>query len=206
MQMPAKDRIIDLPRLTLFADSPEAGKKARFQFGFRDVNPRVTVFTGVSGAAKDGVISGPLDPVSFQVFLDLFERTIHAEPGTKHKIALKTTQYENNQPTTDMRHLSDLRFGKTEEGIVWIALTTDTHPKIMFEFRPSRFVEFYHADGTTFSDSEMSMLHASAFVKLLRDIFGTHILLSSYTSENRTKPSDTKAKADNTYVEDDIAF
>jgi len=179
MSADLRGRIVDFEKLILFTDSTEPGKRARMQFGGRDGNFRITVFTGTGSTAKEGVIQCPLDPMSFDSFLTLFESIIRGESGSKSKITAKTLVYENDKPTDQMKVMSELWFGKNAEGIVWIALSAPSYPKLTFEFRGSRFAEFYQKDGTPLSDQDLSKLTAGSFVRVLRDTMPAYIMALS---------------------------
>lgn len=174
-----RGKITDFEKLALFADSPEPGKRARMQFGGRDGMFRITVFTGVGTEGKDGIIYCPFDPGSFSILLNMLEQAIRAEPGEKFKVVCRGTIYENDKPTDKTKLLGEVYVGKNSEGIVWISMTHEKHPKIIFEFRTSKFMDFYGKDGNKMSDTDLSKLTAGAYLNTLRNIMSAYSMAVS---------------------------
>lgn len=149
-----KKKFVDIPRFTLWGDSPIEGKKARFLLSFRDGNPRFTVYTGAQG--KDGVISFPADVPTAVYFLSVLKEIANGQNGTKTSIDSLTSVYENEKPTAAKKVVSTIHLGKSSEGIVYIAMIAENRPKIVFEIKPSEYHIFKDKDNTKIPDSVIS--------------------------------------------------
>lgn len=200
-QAELRGKILDFDKLVLYTDSTEQGKRARMQFGGRDGNPRITVFTGVDGRA--GIIQGPMDPLAFMSFVSLMESVISQSAESKYKIDLKANIYENDKRTDKLKVLSELWFGKDEKGVVWIALAGEGSPRIKFEFMNGIYTDIYY-NGLKMEARDISPRIASKYLEVLKSVFAT------YTVEHSMQPRITgnapAAKGDTYEKMEDIAF
>lgn len=198
-----RNKIFDFEKMSLFTDSHEPNKRARMQFGGRDGNPRVTVFTGVDG--KAGIIQGPMDVTAFATFLSMLETAARDPQESKYRIDLKTNIYEQDKRTDKMRVMSQLMFGKDEKGMVWIALAAEGYPKIKFDFMNGIYSDIYH-NGIRLTDADISARIALKYLELLKYMF------SMYNVETAMQPKLTTGNAPavnntGTYEKmDDISF
>jgi hypothetical protein len=168
MAIELRNKIFDFEKMSLFTDSPEPNKRARMQFGGRDGNPRVTVFTGVDG--KSGIIQGPMDVNTFTAFLSMLESAARDPHESKYHIDLKTSVYEQDKRTNQTRVVSKLGFGKDDKGMVWIILAAESFPKIKFEFMNGIYSDIYQ-NGIKLSDADISARIALKYLELLKDMF-----------------------------------
>lgn len=174
-----RNKIFDFEKMSLFTDSPEPNKRARMQFGGRDGNPRVTVFTGVEG--KSGIIQGPMDVNTFVTFLSMLESAARDPQESKYRIDLKTSVYEQDKRTNQTRTISELWFGKDDKGMVWIALAAEGYPKIKFDFMNGIYSDIYQ-NGIKLSDADISSRIAVKYLELLKYMF------SMYNVETAMQP------------------
>lgn len=80
------NKYYDVSKLVIWGDDTgdENNRKAKLIFSFRDGNPRITVYTGVTG--KDGVISFPSDHPTMVTIMNLLKDVANGQPGTKFAI------------------------------------------------------------------------------------------------------------------------
>lgn len=198
-----RGRIFDFEKMSLFTDSHEPNKRARMQFGGRDGNPRVTVFTGVDG--KAGIIQGPMDVNTFATFLSMLESAARDPNESKYRIDLKTNIYEQDKRTDKMRVMSELWFGKDDKGMVWIALAAEGYPRLKFEFMNGIYSDIYQ-NGIKLTDGDISSRIALKYLELLKYMF------SMYNVETAMQPkiangTTTTTNNTGTYEKlDDISF
>lgn len=189
------DKYIDISKVTLWADS-NTENKARLVFGFRDGNPRITVYTGITG--KEGVISFPSDIPTMVYILNLIKEVAKAEPGYKQQVQSLTTVYVDNKPTNDKKVLSTLFIGKSKEGIVYISLIMEDKPKIVFPIKPSPYHVFKDGEGNFIDDKILSEKLAISIADVMLNVIGTFIVditEDEYTSKR--KPTLIKGRISN---------
>lgn len=177
-EVPAQPiRILDFEKMQMWTPTPGApGKRAKLGFGIRDGNPRITVFTNdPKDTVSKGIIYAAMNPETFFAFLQMFEKVARSSEETKMKIDCFGLRYENDKPTKDRILLSELYFGRTAEGIVWLSVVAENRPKIKFDFKISDFHGIFNGAGNQISEAEASQLEALAKIGLLRTVYGNMI-------------------------------
>lgn len=214
------DRIIEIDRLSLFAPALEGETRSpRLAWCIYKGNPRLTVFTNTkSDSVSNGVISAPMDPRTFFTFLERLKQLADGEPGKKGKISCMTTGRDENgngSATGEKVLLSELVYGKDDQGIVWISIVAKDRPRIKFEHHISDFHEIFHGDGSPCSKSESSVAHAKATIRLAEEIYPMLIKewndnkptgagTSSYAQRNQQKTQTYQAKRPELSLDDDV--
>jgi len=168
-----KPKINELHKFSMFTASPNAeGKRSRLAWCIRDGNPRISVYTNdPNDKVSYGIIPCPMNPETFLIFINLFEKVIKGENNNKYKIDCFTAYKDNEGKRQDPILLSELWFGKDENGIVWISALALNRPKIRFNFAISDFHRFYKADGNPLNESESSQMQAYAVITAIKDIY-----------------------------------
>jgi hypothetical protein len=185
----------DIGKLVIWGDEAPEGdqqKRSRLVFGFRDGNPRITVYTGVTG--QNGIITFPSDYPTMIACMHMLKDVIAGAPGTKFAVESLGTVYENNKPTKDKRVVGTLYFGKSKDGIIYISVMAESKPKLVFSIKPSPFHIFRDGDKNPIPDSVMSAKLANGIADLVIDTIGG--ILQAYTAEEYTtvrKPAPIKA-------------
>ena len=166
-------RINEILRFSMFTDAPGVeGKRSRLAWSVRDGNPRVTVYTNIpTDTIQKGVLSAPMNPETFFIFLDLFEKVALGDNGIKYKIDCYTSFRKEDGTYTDKTLQSELWFGKDDQGVIWISVNAPSRPKIKFDFKVYDYHKIYKGDGTQISESEASALQALAVIKAMRNIY-----------------------------------
>lgn len=183
-------KIHDLEQFTLWADTPDRpGFRARLSFGERNGAPRITVFTNYE--ERPNILFAGMTPVAFWMFLDSFEELVK-QPG-KARLFIENTDYAPNankkSDNPEMVVRNKLMYGKSEEGVCWLAMEQQGVKTIYFKLLPSIWHHFCKADGTRITPAEASVAHTLAFIKTLR---------SAYTGWiGRIKPPFDKTKSPN---------
>lgn len=171
----------DISRFAIWGDSEPEGdaKRSRLVFGFRDGNPRITIYTGISGPG--GVIAFPSDYPTMVGIINILKDVIASAPGTKFSIDSLTSVYENNKPTTEKKIVGTLFIGKSKEGLVYFSVIAEGKPKLLFTIKPSPFHVFRDAEKNTVPNDVISCKIASGIADLILNIISTIIV--NYTNE-----------------------
>lgn len=161
-------RILDFNRLAMWTPSPGVeNKRARLSFGILDISPRITIFTNnPNDTIGKGIIAAAMNPETFFTFLNRLEVIAKGPAGNKEKIECFTGK--------ERVKVSDLVFGKDEEGFVWLSIIAPNRPNIKFIFEMSDWHTIQRGDGTKFTPSECSVLEAAAKIQVLRNIYTQH--------------------------------
>lgn len=178
----------DIAKIVLWSDNPNDNtKKARLNFGFRDGNPRITVYTGVAG--KEGFIPFPADIPHMTAAMTYLKDIANGPNGQQVNIESLTNIYENNKLTPNKRVVSTLTIGKSKEGIVFIAVTAEGKPKIVFPIKQSDYHIFKDKDKNVIPDTEISKHMAIGVAEVVLNAI-TDVMMR-YTDEEYSK-SDRK--------------
>lgn len=174
----------DIAKLVVWGDEATEGdsKRPRLVFGFRDGNPRITVYTGVSGPG--GVISFPSDYPTMVGVINILKDVIAAAPGTKFSIDSLTSVYENNKPTTEKKVVATLHIGKSKDGLVYFSVITEGKPKLVFTIKASPFHAFRDSEKNIVPDNVISCKIAAGLADLILNIISNVIV--NYTTEEYT--------------------
>ena len=186
----------DVSKLVVWGDVSSEGsdaKRPRLVFSFRDGNPRITVYTGISGPS--GVISFPSDYPTMVGVINVLKDVIKSPAGTKFSIDSLTLVYQDNKPTTEKKVVATLHIGKSKEGLVYFSVTSEDKPKLVFTIKPSPFHAFRDAEKNIVSNDLISCKIASGLADLILNIISAIIV--NYTNEEYTgarKPVQIKGK------------
>ncbi len=168
---PRKKTALEHDKLSLFARPGAPGQRApKLTWSMINGNPRVMVYTNdPEDQGNDyGRITAKLDTPVFFALLELLERAAKSPEETKTKLENKNHTYYEGKRSETASVVSELMFGKDQAGIVWLSVVMPNRPKIKFKFTFGDYHEFYHGDGTPFTESEASALSAVAYTNLLR--------------------------------------
>lgn len=177
---------LDISKIVLWADSPvEDGRPARLAVSLRDGNPRFIVNTGVKG--KEGMINFPMQIVDAVATMHMLKDIAKGEKGKVVSARAQGRVYRDDKATNDIKELAALHMGKTNEGIVFISVTTEARPKIVFPFKPSKWYLFQTKDKTPIPDEYVSEKLATSFADLVLDVCSKVVL--KYTEEEYSNGS-----------------
>ena len=194
----AEARIHDLEHFLLWAETPDRpGFRSRMVFGERNGAPRVTVFPNTEANAP--VLWAGYDPQSFFRMLSQFEAIIKGENGQTGHVenmgAGPSAERGKMPKESDLIVRNVLHFGKSQEGIVWIALEQQGTKNIRFLFTTSMWHHFLKADGSPFTPSEASVNTALSFIETMRIAFSPYIARIRPLSEKGQARADAAAGA-----------
>jgi hypothetical protein len=170
-----REPIHQFDRFTLFAPHATGYKRAKLTWGVYKNNPRLTVFTNdENDKIKSGVIVGPMDPATFDIFVGDFLKIItDGQNGTKNKLECYKAVYVNEKPTNEKVLDSVIQYGKDENGICWVAVVAENRPKFKFNFKAAEFHKFY-VNGVPMDEATGSRLTAIGTLTMVRDAMAQH--------------------------------
>jgi hypothetical protein len=170
----------DVSRFVLWADNPaEEGKRSRFVLSFRDGNPRFVVYTG--GLGKEGIINFPMDAIHLTAIMNHLKDVANGPVDSQINVDSLITVYENDKPTKQKKVLSTLHMGKTKDGIVYLSVTGEGRPRIIFPIKPSPFHIFRNANKEVIPDQAISKNMALGIADVVLDTVSRMIV--DYTNE-----------------------
>lgn len=170
-----KPKIQELEKFGLFTPAPGADfKRSRLAWCIRDGNPRITVYTNVpEDKTNYGIIPAPMNPETFGIFLDLWEQIVKSDVADRKKVQCFTAQRTADGKPGEKILLSEVLFGRDNEGIVYIIVKAadDARPKIKFDVKLSEYHKIFKGDGTPLTEKEGSTLQALAMINTLRSTY-----------------------------------
>lgn len=173
----------DVSRIVIWSDGEgegqDSGRRPRMVLSFRDGNPRITVYTGVTG--PNGVITFPMDIYTFGSVLEAMKEVVAGEPGGKITIDSIGSVYENNKPTNQTRVVSVLHIGKTKEGVVYLSVIDETKPKIVFPLKPTKWHNYRGPDKELLPESKVSEHIANGLITTFSNVLP--LMAMKYTSD-----------------------
>ena len=166
-----KKNIFDFDKL--FLVDKKTG--AKFRFSIYQNNPRVIVYTNNKEDKEDyGRITGAMTPIVFNAFLTNLTMAANSKEAIQFAIDNLGHEWSNGKRSEQPVVLSTLKFGKNEEGVVWVSLTRKNRPVIVFEIGEDMYHHLYRGDGTRMSKSEISRVMALGYIKTIQDLFNIY--------------------------------
>lgn len=179
---------IDVAKIVLWAESPvEEGKRARFQIGLRDGNPRFVVYTG--GKGKESILNFPMGVVECVSIMNMLKDVASGENGKMIDAVARGNVWKDDKPTNETKDIATLHLGKSKEGIVFLSVTMEGRPKIVFPLKASNYTVFRDQNKQAISESYYSEKMAISVADLTMEICA--MLIMNYTTEEYTNGTRT---------------
>jgi hypothetical protein len=168
--------ILNHPKLKLKAFVPGENKAtASFSYAMYQNNPRINIYI----SKEKGYINAPMDPMTFQVYLDYITKA--ASGANDDKFCIENKKY--SKETSKLEVESRTIIGKDAEGVVYVCVVSSNNdtPKIKFVFNATDtlYHSLKHKDGQALSKGEVSQMYALAHARLLSSII-PQLLVSNY--------------------------
>ena len=147
-------------------------KRPSLSFGVKkDGIPNINVRTGVQNDKDYGRISAPLPLFDFYAFLRMLEDVAKGPNGEKRQIKIQATRFINGKRSEPMPQ-AFLHFGKGDDGVVWIGVTSweKDRPVIKFPIIQDDMLRFHKTDGSPLEPGEMSVYMAFGYIDALRHL------------------------------------
>ena len=183
-------RIHDLEHFTLWTNTPNRpGYRSRLSFGERNGAPRITFFPNVENAPVAIGIGMP--PNEFEFFLQKWEMVVKGANGVADKIenmgAGANSERGKGVKKEDLTVKNITHFGKSQDGLCWIAVEQPGVEKVRFTISPSIWHRFYNAEGVQMTEAECSARYTLGMISNLRTALAPYIA--------RLRPLSEKAAA-----------
>ncbi len=163
---------IDRFRLTTPLNAgADDGILSSFILGMYRGNPRLIIRTNDQADQDNnyGRLVSPLDPTSFEVFLELINMCAAATEKVSYAI-VNNTLWENGQKLQTPKLLNRIIVGRTEDGRVWFTIQEGTRPTPRFIFGPSAFHSLVLPGELANSAAAISAHYARAMVTSMRGV------------------------------------
>lgn len=178
---PREKNALDNNKFNLSAKNDE-GFRASMLFALVNNNPRVTVYTNVPNDKDNnyGKLDAKLDAPTFMLFVDRVEDLARKGEGKKiYSIDNMKQKFVNNKPSDEWYALNTLKFGRDEDGQIWVSIIERNRPKIKFVFTNPQYHVLKNADGTDMSPGEVSRMYTLAWAGVMRTLLGA-VMNSNY--------------------------
>jgi hypothetical protein len=172
----------DVAKIHIWGDGEDSKSKPRMVFGFRDGNPRITVYTGQTG--PESVISFPADVPTMVMVLTYMKDIAKAPPGAKVIIESLTLVYQDNKPTQEKKVVSTLYVGKSKDGLVYLSVITEGKPKLIFTIKSSPFHTFRDGDKNVLDGAKVSETMAIGIADIMLNAISQTVLQYSHDEYN----------------------
>lgn len=158
---------INFDRLTLYAniEGTEPPVRARLVWSARNANPRVTLFYQNSEGRRN--VSGGFDQVSFMTLLKHMKELVSKGVESKQMIR----NFIRNKETGNMDVMSEFWYGINADGSLWMAVTSDKHPRIKFEVRKSVWHNFIDSEGKEYDTRRLNQDYSNMYLELIKITF-----------------------------------
>lgn len=172
----------DVSRLIIWGDAAADGdqrSRPRLVFGFRDGNPRFTVYAG--GTGVENIIAFPSDCATMVGVMYLIKEIIKGPAGEKFAIDSLTSVYVDNKPTSEKRVVGTLYVGKSKEGLIYFSVLAEGKPKMVFTIKTSPYHAFRDGNKNPVPEAKVSECIAMGLVDTMLDVIGQ--VMVDYTNE-----------------------
>lgn len=172
-QSPRKWSPLDLAKLRLSGkpwskDDPKLRPSLQVYFG-KDGNPRIRVYMN-DGSMGQASTSINLDPPHFFGILEDLKRIAANETPNRHQWGVKAL-FKNGRQMEKPEIVAKVSVGRDSEGVVYIAVATDTSKTALFPFGPNFWFELLGADGEKLHPREASDIMATSWVNWMGDLY-----------------------------------
>jgi hypothetical protein len=168
-EVQAKRQIIELSAYSMYAPNGKTASRARLVWGILGDMVRLTVFTNIPDDANNnrGMINAALGHVEFTIFVAKFNAITNGPNGVSDKVISLVPVRGDDNKVTDVRELGTIHFGKSDDGMIWMAVKTEGRPDIRFIFEPSMYTQFF-INGQGCTQQENSLLYAKGKIGSLK--------------------------------------
>ena len=155
--------ILDDPKMSLYG-KPKEGAKGTPMLGFSvyQGHPAIIVFPNDPSDTNSRPIRAGMDQKNWPSFVQAIHNVAeHYENGSQVRI-------ENYRGQPQKRFLDSVTIvGKSEEGVVYIALHQENRPTTKFELLPSPYMAFVDNQGNQIDKAKVSRMFAIGYMKLV---------------------------------------
>lgn len=211
-----KVKIYRFAALSLRRQIVEEKDSASLTWSMRGAYPRITVHTSNSKFYVDGkldynfIITAPFDIVTLMYFLQVLSM-VNSDPkkGTEYAIDCLNTKVVDGVRTDEVYVQAEVRVGKGEDGVVWIAVTEDGKRKLRFSLLPNnQWFKYKNQDGNLITDKAfLSKIFTTSYIEAIKRLmlpkyseYVTEVVIDKpnivreVKNDNNTRAKETKSK------------
>lgn len=171
---PREKNSLDNTKFNLSAKN-EKGQRASLMTEMVGNNPRFTIYTNIPEDKENnyGRIQAKLDPVVFMLIIDRLEDMARKGEGKKiYSIDNMKQKFVNNKPVDEWYPLNTVKFGRDEDGQIWISVVEKNRPKIKFVFTQPQYHVLKNPDNSDLAPGEVSRMFTLAWCGVFRTLLG----------------------------------
>ena len=184
-----REVIWNLSTMAVYAQPLEGSKrKPSFKLDYRKNRVRLVVRTGVENDKDYGRMVIDLPPPAFQALILLVEKVANIRltedvPEYKEFIEVYRPDFMNKGSGKQIK-AGEVIIGKDKAGMVFISVHMHGRPCPKFEWgSPNNWIRYKHATGEAFKPSELSVMEALAWAKLMSNTLPI-VMNRFYEAEN----------------------
>ena len=174
---PREKNALDNNKFNLTAKN-EKGYRANMVFELNNNNPRITIYTGLAEEKDDkdknyGRIQGKLDAPTFMLIVNGLDDLAKNGEGKKvYSIDNMKQKFANNKPVDEWFVINTIKFGRDDDGQIWMSIVERNRPKIKFIFTNPSYHVLKNADGSDLPPGDVSRLYTMAWCGVMRALLG----------------------------------
>lgn len=153
----------------------EKGRRATLKIELINNNPRITIYTGDPDDQENnhGRIQAKLDAVIYMLMIDRLEDMARKGDGKKiYSVNNELERFKDKKPTGEWYTANTLKFGRDDDGQVWLSVIERNRPKLKFIITNPAYHVLKNADGSDLPVGEVSRLFTLAWCGVQRAIIG----------------------------------
>ncbi len=165
------------------------GSKAYFKLSIANGKVQFEVNTSTKKEGAEKWITLKMSPETYYRWeQSMLKNILPSQTAIKEKI-------ESSYPRTDENHqvekvpLPTLKYGKGDDGVVWISVTESGKDSVVFKFLQSEYVVLYDSKGERVPPHVESVETVTSYLRVW-DLNIKHVLGSSTSGNNRMKQLD----------------
>lgn len=171
-----KHKVLYIDRFRLTTPlNPGSGEpiNSSFILGMYRGNPRLIIRTNDPQDQENnyGRLVAPMDPTTFEVFLEFITKAVNATEKVSYAIVNKTL-WERGQKLDEPKMLNRVIVGRTDDGRIWFTIQEGTRPTPRFVFGPSSFHDLTLPSPTDATElvAEISRTYARNMANSMRGV------------------------------------
>lgn len=143
-------------------ETPE-GLRAQLSFGLSNGKPRFSVFLNSKDGRSAGTYGITMDGATLSMFSKLFAESASDPMPNKNKLGFSYPIRDDDGAVTGSKPAGELKFGKDEEGYMWLTVTNGDQPKGIWTIKYFNH-ESIVIKGKKPSEIDVSVMYAVGFV------------------------------------------
>lgn len=187
-------------RLSQWAPDPsKEGERANLNWQMKGSNLELIVWSRGPNEAGKPPIRANLNTLQAMALVEMIKQVASGPGKNWRDLPVKNMRRANKEDPDSAKEMYDqamVRVAKTSEGVVQIGVfdADETRPRILFPFTLDRWTGLIKINGEQMEQSEVSVMVANQYVRILSEVLTKEIELTTNTENAARYPSDFKGK------------